>query len=127
MSHVGKKIFERFPSFANGDSSAAIIFKVGDIPVIATISHVVPSMIFSAPFPGSAEPVGCGPRENLFSVKASATPSIPARKISQRDGCFFPAITETSPIAFATADARQGSQPAKSLAGNIVGFSHGEF
>jgi hypothetical protein len=47
LFHIIKKIWERFPSFANCDSASSVVFKFGAIGVLASFPHSYPNSIKS--------------------------------------------------------------------------------
>jgi hypothetical protein len=97
FAHIGKKILELSPPFANRDASAAIIREVFKIRIPTTIKHLGPacvSWISNASPILSMLRIASKPR---FPAEAAATQCPSANKIIAPNDRRLPAIANTIP------------------------------
>lgn len=77
-SHIGKKVLERMPAFANNYTAAAIIFETSPIRIIATRHHCLPCYIFLGKFSTSRCAMCSGHRDLLSGCGVKWRPSVSA-------------------------------------------------
>ena len=94
-AHVGKKAFVFGPLVAIGNSSAAVVWPLGSVGVVAPALHSRPNSVFS----GIAIAMGgCFFGRKLFP-EATATNNKAAPKRVERSYSAIPAITQVAPVA----------------------------
>jgi hypothetical protein len=128
-THVGKKRFERMPSFTNADSASPIKWVVGMFRVVTSAFHSGPRLVFVALTAVATLTMfavyGCATCTTEFDAETPTRFGFPAAEYDTANGFFISAFTFAQPFVFREC-ATKYSQPSKLHSSHVDCFAHND-